>query len=199
MEIKFVLFFCLFILDKEWCCIYIKEEPKPLKGKIWFVFSKTLFSIFVPICSILQVLSLPQALPTKLLALLQASSHDGKTITCPLANPHKNLTVRLTYTSREMLQHMSDFLRVDWLRAMVDKSTDHGNNMMVVQFVFHFLARTTFQEPWTEMDIKNCQCYCKKQINSIEMMPMFKTLFHFSFEHFDLIFMVDKSTDHGKL
>lgn len=48
MEIKFVLFFCLFILDKEWCCIYIKEEPKPFKGKIWFVFSKTLFSIFVP-------------------------------------------------------------------------------------------------------------------------------------------------------
>lgn len=37
MEIKFVLFFCLFILDKEWCCIYIKEEPKSLKGKIWFV------------------------------------------------------------------------------------------------------------------------------------------------------------------
>lgn len=31
------------------------------------------------------------------------------------------------------------------------------------------------------------------------MMPMFKTLFHFRFEHFDLIFMVDKSTDHGKL
>lgn len=31
------------------------------------------------------------------------------------------------------------------------------------------------------------------------MMPMFKTLFHFSFEvHFDLIFMVGKSTDHGK-
>ena len=39
----------------------------------------------------------------------------------------------------------------------------------------------------------------KKQINSIQMMPMFKTLLHFSFEHFDLIFMVDKSTDHGKL
>ena len=45
-----------------------------------------------------------------------------------------------------------------------------------------------------EMDIKNHQ---KK--DSIEMMPMFKTLFHFSFEHFDLIFMVGKSTDHGKL
>ena len=194
MEIKFVLFFGLFILDKEWCCIYIKEEPKPLKGKIWFVFSKTLFSIFVPICPILQVLSLPQALPTKLLALLQASSHDGKTITCPLANPHKNLTVRLTYMSREILQHMSDFSRVDWLRAMVDKSTDHGNNMMVVQFVFHFLAHTTFQEPWTR---NGHQKSSKK--DSIEMMPMFKTLFHFCFEHFDLIFMVGKSTDHGKL
>ena len=50
-----------------------------------------------------------------------------------------------------------------------------------------------------DMDIKNSQCYCKNQIDSIEMMTMFKTLFHFSFEHFDLIFMVDKSTEHGKL
>jgi len=82
-----------------------------------------------------QVLLLPQALPTKLLALLQASSHDGKTITCPLANPHKNLTVRLTYMSREILQHMSDFSHADWSRAMVNNSTDHGNNMMVAQFV----------------------------------------------------------------
>ena len=57
--------------------------------------------------------------------------------------------MRLTYMSRENLQHMSDSSRVDWLRAMVDKSTDHGNNMMVVQFVFHFFAHPTFQEPRT--------------------------------------------------
>ena len=92
------------------------------------------------------------------MALLQASSHDGKTITCPLANPHKNLTVRLTYMSREILQHMSDFSRVDWLRAMVDNSTDHGNNMMVVQYLFFTSFRTQLSknlEP--EMDIKNHQ------------------------------------------
>lgn len=36
-------------------------------------------------------------LPTKLLALLQASNHDGWTMICPPARPHKNLTVRRTY------------------------------------------------------------------------------------------------------
>ena len=41
-----------------------------------------------------------------------------------------------------------------WSRAMFDKSTGHGNNVMVAQFVFLFLERMIFQETYTEMDIK---------------------------------------------
>ena len=48
---------------------------------------------------------------------------------------------------------------------MVDKSTDHRNDAMVEQFVFHFLTHSTFPETSTEMVVKNCQCYCKKQID----------------------------------
>ena len=37
---------------------------------------------------------------------------------------------------------------------MFDKSTGHGKNVMVAQFVFLFLERMIFQETYTEMDIK---------------------------------------------
>ena len=37
---------------------------------------------------------------------------------------------------------------------MFYKSTGHGNNVMVAQFVFLFLERMIFQETYTEMDIK---------------------------------------------
>ena len=37
---------------------------------------------------------------------------------------------------------------------MFDKSTDPGNDWMVAQFVFLFLARPIFQETSTEMGIK---------------------------------------------
>ena len=37
---------------------------------------------------------------------------------------------------------------------MFDKSTDPGNDWMVAQFVFLFLARPIFQEPSTEVDVK---------------------------------------------
>lgn len=46
---------------------------------------------------------------------------------------------------------------------MVDKSTDHRNDVMVGQLVFHFLAHSIFP---TEMVVKNCQCYFKKQIDN---------------------------------
>ena len=49
---------------------------------------------------------------------------------------------------------------------MVDKSTDHRNDVMVGQFVFHFLAHSIFPESSTEMVVKNCQCYCKKQLDN---------------------------------
>ena len=37
---------------------------------------------------------------------------------------------------------------------MFSKSTDHGNNMMVLQFFFLFLRSKIFQEISTEIDIK---------------------------------------------
>ena len=51
---------------------------------------------------------------------------------------------------------------------MFDKSTGHGNNVMVVQFVFLFLERIIFQESYTEMDISKLPiiCYFKKQIDN---------------------------------
>ena len=42
---------------------------------------------------------------------------------------------------------------------MFDKSTGHGNNVMVAQFVFLFLERMIFQETYTEMDIKTANYY----------------------------------------
>ena len=57
-------------------------------------------------------------------------------------------------------------MHADWLRAMVDKSTDHRNDVMVGQFVFRFLAHSIFPETSTEMVVKNCQCYYKKQIDN---------------------------------
>ena len=75
-----------------------------------------------------------------------------------------------------------------WLRAMFDKSTGHGNNVMVVQFVFLFLERMIFQETYTEMDIKTANhllfqktnrqqfsmvCFFSDHRNDIKM---FKTL-----------------------
>ena len=37
------------------------------------------------------------------------------------------------------------------------------NGVMVARFVFPFLARATFRETSNKMDVKNCQCYCKKK------------------------------------
>ena len=62
----------------------------------------------------------------------------------------------------------------DWLRAMFDKSTDHGNDVMVVQFVFFFLLCKIFA-------VKPSVCG-----------------FSWVFEHFDFISIADKRTDVGK-
>ena len=39
-------------------------------------------------------------------------------------------------------------------------------DVMVAHFVFLFLARTIFRETSTEIDVKNCLCYCKKQVDN---------------------------------
>ena len=55
----------------------------------------------------------------------------------------------------------------DWSRAIVDNSTDHGNEVMVAQIVFLSFPEAIFPEKSTETDDKNCQCYCKKQWTTI--------------------------------
>ena len=50
---------------------------------------------------------------------------------------------------------------------MVDESTDHGKDAMMLQFAindvaicFPIVARANPRETLTEMDVKNCQRYC---------------------------------------
>ena len=84
---------------------------------------------------------------------------------------------------------------------MFDKSTGHGNNVMVAQFVFLFLERMIFQETYTEMDIKTANHLLFQKTNRQQFsmvctlidhrndIKMFKTLqwnhsqFHLGFEH----------------
>ena len=96
-----------------------------------------------------------------------------------------------------------------------DKSTDHGSDVMVAQFVFLFLARAIFRETSTEMEMwKNVTVIVKKQsttiffclyadrpskwrqnVQNVRVKPLVcGSWFHLSFEHFDVISMFDKST-----
>ena len=72
------------------------------------------------------------------------------------------------------------------------------NGVMMARFVFLFLVRATFRETAKKMDVKNCQCYCKKkQTNkSKSSKPCSETL-----EHLDVILMINnfKSTNHRKI
>ena len=73
----------------------------------------------------------------------------------------------------------NDFLRTECRsRAMVDKTTDNGNDPMVAEFGFLFLARTIFRVISTEMDVQNCQYYCKRQIH--KKFSMVYTLINYS-------------------
>ena len=96
---------------------------------------------------------------------------------------------------------------------MFDKSTDPGNDLIRVQLFLSFSS--IFQETSLEMDVKivNIIYYnfpWSALLSTIEMTSQnvqnlgVKTLacslwFHLSFEYVDVIFIVDKSTDHGKL
>ena len=100
---------------------------------------------------------------------------------------------------------------------MFDKSTGHGYDVMIGQIVFLFLACMIFQETYTEMDMKTANHLSFQNTNQQQFsmvctltdhrnyIKMFKTLqwnhsqFHLGFEHFDIISMVNKKTDHGKL
>ena len=94
---------------------------------------------------------------------------------------------------------------------MFDKSTDPGNDLIRVQLFLSFSS--IFQETSLEMDVKivNIIYYnWSALLSTIEMTSQnvqnlgVKTLacrlwLHLSFEYVDVIFMIDKSTDHGKL
>ena len=99
---------------------------------------------------------------------------------------------------------------------MFDKSTGHGNNVMVAQFVFLFLERMIFQQTYTEMDIKTANHLLFQKTNQQQFsmvctlidhrndIKMFKTLQwnHYSFTwvlNIDIISMVNDKTDCGKL
>ena len=56
------------------------------------------------------------------------------------------------------LGHEDLFLCADWLRAMFDKSTDHGNDVMVVQFVFLFLLCEIFAVKLLIFAVKPAVC-----------------------------------------
>ena len=85
---------------------------------------------------------------------------------------------------------------------MVDKSTDHGNNVMKAQFVFLSRARAIFRETSTEWDvILICQSYCKKKTkktNRQQFSTVFTVIDHRNvvsskLKHFDVISMMDNS------
>ena len=96
---------------------------------------------------------------------------------------------------------------------MFDESTDPGNDLIRVQLFLSFSS--IFQETSLKMDVKivNIIYYnfpWSALLSTVEMTSQtvqnlgVKTLacslwLHLSFEYVDLIFMVDKSTDHGKL
>ena len=49
---------------------------------------------------------------------------------------------------------------------MFDKSTGHGNDLMMAQYVFLFLSHAILQETSMEMDIHTANVIVKKQINN---------------------------------
>ena len=58
-------------------------------------------------------------------------------------------------------------MRPDWSRAMVDKSTDHGNDIMVAQFLLLFLARAMFIEKLRrKWMLQTAYVIVKKQANN---------------------------------
>lgn len=96
---------------------------------------------------------------------------------------------------------------------MFDKSTDHGNDLMVVQLFLSFSS--ICQETSLEKDVKivNIIYYnfpwsallstiemTSQNVQNLGVKPLTCSLwFHLSFECVDVMFMVDKSTDNGKL
>ena len=104
---------------------------------------------------------------------------------------------------------------------MFSKSTDHGNDVMELQFFFSLSREQDFPRNFNGNTHQNsyCQCYGKKKktdnnfpwsvfLSTIENQMTSKCsklcsettrLRLVAFQHFDIISMVVKSTDHRKL
>ena len=91
---------------------------------------------------------------------------------------------------------------------MVDKSTDHGNEVIVAQFHFLFSCSrfsAKVQWKWTSKTPNYCRKRNRKQFSWSVLLPTIRVKnfaikpLALSFEHFDIISMVRKSTDHKKL
>ena len=106
------------------------------------------------------------------------------------------------------------FLERYLVETMVDNSTDDGNDFMATRFVLLFLARSTsatekLQQKWTSKTVnakvKNKNRWQYSMVSTLIVhrndVNMFKTLHlnHLSFEHSDVISMVDESTGNRKL
>ena len=102
------------------------------------------------------------------------------------------------------------FLHANGSTAVIDESmcTAHGNDMMVAQFVFSSGTHTIFQVTWMDMDVNGLVRNKSTTIlHGLYSYEPYKwrwnvqnfAVFHLSFEQFDVISVVDKSTDQGKL
>ena len=96
---------------------------------------------------------------------------------------------------------------------MFDKSTDPGNDLIRMQLFLSFSS--IFQETSLEMDLKIVSIIyynfswsallstiemTSQNVQNLGVKPLACSLWlHLSFEYVDVIFMVDKSTDHGQL
>ena len=96
---------------------------------------------------------------------------------------------------------MSDFLCADWLRAMVNTSTDHENNVMVVQILFlHAWLSHWGQRKWTQK--MSTAMLLKKQITSHypwsillkRLLKWHQNVQNFAVKPFTCSSIVDKST-----
>ena len=96
---------------------------------------------------------------------------------------------------------MSDFLCADWLTAMVNTSTDHENNVMVVQILFlHAWLSQWGQRKWPQK--MSTAMLLKKQITSRypwsillkRLLKWHQNVQNFAVKPFTCSSIVDKST-----
>lgn len=87
---------------------------------------------------------------------------------------------------------------------MVNKSTDltmaQFDFLIVVCAVWNGPKKLSMLQNLKKNNLKTIPIVCTQNVQSFAMKPLVCSLwFHLSLEHFDHIFMVDKSTEHGKL